>query len=114
MIYLASPYSHPDSTVREERYQEALKCAVALAGSCGVPYSPIVHWHVAAKLHKLPTDAEFWKYQNKVMLELATSVTVLRLPGWESSAGVAQELTWANERKLKVVFIDPENYAHRF
>jgi len=114
MIYLASPYSHHDPVVREERYQEALKCAVALAASGGVPYSPIVHWHVAAKLHDLPTDATFWVWQNKAMFELCTNVIVLKLPGWEESFGVKQELSWALDKQIPVTYTQPENYNHLF
>jgi len=111
MIYLASPYSHPSADLREERYLTAMKFVVHYA-SLGLPvYSPVVHWHEAAKRFALPTSAKFWERQNKHMLQLASCLAVLELDGWEGSAGVQQELEWAQESGIPIINVDPYFYA---
>jgi hypothetical protein len=43
MIYLASPYSHPDRAVREERFRGACRATAALLRSGHAVFSPIAH-----------------------------------------------------------------------
>ena len=45
MIYLASPYSHPDPSVREQRFQNACRIAAELMRSGRIVYSPVAHSH---------------------------------------------------------------------
>lgn len=92
MIFLASPYTHPDKTVREERYGHALNAVVAIA-KAGLPvYSPIVHWHLPALHHDLPKDGQFWfKIASEPFLLAAEEFWVLKLDGWQKSEGVRFE-----------------------
>jgi hypothetical protein len=48
MIYLASPYSHPDPAVREARFREACRAAAKLMRLGQPAFSPIVHGHPIA------------------------------------------------------------------
>src|SRR4051812_15243129 len=84
MIYLASPYSHDDPTVREERFREACRATAALIDVGEVVYSPIVHSHPLAA-HGLPTAWEFWEKQDRELIARCDEVVVLTLDGWESS-----------------------------
>ena len=45
MIYLASPCSHPDPAVREQRYQAACRAVAALLHERRLVFSPIVNGH---------------------------------------------------------------------
>jgi hypothetical protein len=45
VIYLASPYSHPNPAVREQRFQAACQAAAALLRSGQAVFAPIVHSH---------------------------------------------------------------------
>lgn len=106
MIYLASPYSHPDPAVVKYRYQ-ATRSQLAKMLDAGVyVYSPVVHFHHVAKHHELPTDAKFWSNHNRHMLNLANRMDVLCLDGWEESAGVGEELGWAKEFRIPVRLIE--------
>lgn len=58
MIYLASPSSRPDATVRDHRFQNVCRVAAELMRSGRIVYSPVTHCHPIA-LHGLPTD---WSY----------------------------------------------------
>jgi len=108
MIYLASPYSHPDPLVVEDRYQKALKIVAEYAQLKIAVYSPIVHWHVVAKRYELPTDAAFWAGLNETMLKRCSKLVVLAIDGWNESLGVQQEYDWALELGLPISFIKPD------
>ena len=46
MIYLASPYSHPDADVRQARHDLAVEAAIAIMQDIGeAVFSPIAHSH---------------------------------------------------------------------
>lgn len=100
MIFISSPYSHPDPWVREDRYYQVGTFAAHMEVVRGVTvYSPIAMWHVLAKEHKMPTDFAFWRRHNHHMLGLAAGLWVLKLDGWENSVGVADEIKFFNAYK---------------
>jgi len=61
MIYLACPYSHPDSNVREYRFKMANRAAAKLMRDGHIVYSPISHTHPIAMEGDLPLD---WAYED--------------------------------------------------
>lgn len=107
--YIASPYSHPDAAVRHDRYLMVLRyCANALKDHHWV-YSPIVHCHEMALLHKLPTDARFWERYNFAMLDACKALEILMLPGWVESKGVRGEMLYAQAYGIPIHHIDPKH-----
>ena len=56
MIYLACPYSHDDSSVREHRFHAACRAAAQLIRAGHVVFCPVVHSHPLAEV-----DADHWK-----------------------------------------------------
>ena len=48
-IYIASPYSHPDKAVMQERYEDVLGYVGHALGNGLIVYSPIVHHHEVAQ-----------------------------------------------------------------
>lgn len=107
MIYLASPYSDPDSAVMEQRFDAVCRKAGELMKAGEVIYSPIAHTHPIAVRTGLPRDWEFWQRFDREMLRCASEVRILKLPGWETSNGVCAERTIAHELGIPVVEIDP-------
>jgi hypothetical protein len=106
MIYLASPYSHPDPAVREHRFQHACRAAAALLRA-GIPtFAPIAH-SVPIAEHGLPTSWEFWRAVDLEHLRLCEAIVVLRLAGWERSVGVRAEVTLARQWGMPVIELDP-------
>jgi hypothetical protein len=67
MVYLASPYSHPDPAVREQRFHAACRATAALLRAGCVVFSPIVHSH-ALVAHGVPTDWAFWQHADRRIL----------------------------------------------
>lgn len=97
MIYLASPYSHSNPAVMEERFESACIVAGELMKVGEHVFSPVAHSRPIANLVDLPHDFEFWAKYDTQMISLCDEVVVLTLPGWEESRGVAAEIKIAEE-----------------
>lgn len=95
MIYLASPYSHPDADVRWMRFEMACTAAANLMGRGEIVFSPIAHSHSLATIGSLPTDWDYWEKVDRHFIEVCDSVWVLMLDGWEESKGVHAEIAIA-------------------
>lgn len=101
MIYLASPYSHPDAAVRQKRFEAACRAAATLLRA-GLPvFSPVAHSHPIA-MHGVPTTWDFWKQIDREYLRRCSSVFVLLMPGWETSVGVKAEMEFALKAGIPV------------
>ena len=108
MIYLASPYSHADPTVREHRYREACRAVVNLLQNNQCVFSPVVHSHPLVAFG-LPTDWTFWERVDREHLARCDEVLVLMLDRWETSHGVQAEIEIARELGKPVGYLLLEN-----
>lgn len=105
MIYLASPYSSGTKQSLDENYEDALQ-AVYLLARYHIPiYSPIVHFHNAAKKYSLHKDYGFWSGVNNHMISLSEMILILQLEGWQYSTGVKGEVTEARRLEIPVRYI---------
>jgi hypothetical protein len=104
LIYLASPYSHSDPAIQEERFKEACMAAAGMMRAGHLVYSPIVHSHPLTH-YGLPTDWGYWKRLDGEMLERCDELWVLMLDGWTSSEGVGDEMRMARQRGLPVRYV---------
>ena len=106
MIYLASPYSHSDPAVREQRNRVACQTAAALLRAGHATFSPIVHSHPLVE-HGLPTEWEFWQQVDRRFLAACDVVVVLMLDGWRESVGVQTEIRIARELGKPIRCVEP-------
>jgi hypothetical protein len=106
MIYLASPYTHPDPLIVEKRYEQTLHATAILMRADIMVYSPIVHCHEVAKQHQLPTDYKFWLVYNHHFILLSEAVYILCIDGWRESLGVRNEIAFASANRIKIVCVD--------
>lgn len=106
LIYLASPYSHPDSRVREKRYRDVCSVAGDLMKQGYLIFSPIAHSHSIAEMCELPTNWEYWSAHDHAMLSNCEKLIVLKLDGWDKSVGVAAEVKIAEEMGIPVDYMD--------
>lgn len=104
MIYLASPYSHSDPAVREQRFRDVCRVTAQLLRDGMLVFSPIVHCHPLVEFN-LPTDWSFWEVYDLTMLKLCDGLVVLMLKGWTESKGVQREVAEANKLKLPIRYI---------
>ena len=108
LVYLASPYSHPDPAVREWRYQQAIRATAYLIRRGLVPFSPIVHSHPMACLGgDLAGDWSFWRRQDEMFMDACGAIVVLMLPGWRESAGVKAEIEYMGNKRRQIEYLDP-------
>lgn len=103
MLYLASPYSHPDPLMKEQRALEAAKATAKLIYANVLTFSPIAHSH---PMHLFGLDGD-WKYWEKLdtwFIERCNAVVVLTIAGWDRSQGIAAEVRLAGKLGKSVWF----------
>lgn len=110
MIYLASPYSHPNQSFQLERFEAAQKFTAKAITRGHIIFSPIVHCHYLALLFEMPSDFQFWNRYNFGMLAAAKELWVLKLEGWEESLGVNGEIEFATRKRLAVTYVKADYF----
>lgn len=108
MIYLASPYSHPDPAVRRQRFEAVCRYAASLMAAGLHVHSPIAHAHAIAAAGDLPTGWDYWHALDRWYVERCDEVWVLTLPGWEDSKGVKAEIDIALSLGKPVKYVTEE------
>lgn len=113
MIYLCSVYSLDaktnsirDTRTREERYLLTAKKTAEYLQEGHIIFSPIVHCHVMANMYDLPKDYKFWQHMDRGMIDAASEVWVLKMPGWERSEGITDEIAYARTTGKPVKYIE--------
>jgi len=109
LIYLASPYSHEDETVRLWRFDAVVKAVGVLMNLGHMIYSPIAHCHPIQLKHVLPTEWAYWQAYDETMLSRCDRLWILQLDGWEKSTGVKAETEIAMRLGLPVEFVAEED-----
>jgi nucleoside 2-deoxyribosyltransferase len=106
VIYLASPYSHPDPRVREQRFEQVCFAAGQLMQKGTFVFAPIVHCHPIAVRSELPKDFAFWEQYDRGMMDACDSLIVLMLDGWRDSAGVLSEIEYMTKCQKPISFME--------
>ena len=102
-IYLASPYSHPDKSVRENRFRAACKAASLLMVQGYLVFSPIAHSHTIAQYLDNHLDLDFWLEIDLSFLDSwADEMWILCIPGWWESKGIRREIEHAKKHGIHV------------
>jgi Domain of unknown function (DUF1937) len=113
MIYLASPYSHPDSTVREERFRVVCACCAKLTWEGHDVFSPIAHTHpIVLCRPELLTGFDIWQRYDEWFLQRCDEVWVLMLPGWTDSVGVTSEIEIARDLGKPIRYLKEDGEHH--
>lgn len=107
IIYLGSPYSHPDPHIMQLRYEFIRDYAAELINRGICAFSPIVYGHEMAKHNTLPTDAAWWEAFNFAFLARSTELHICCIDGWEESKGLKAEIDFAEKNGIPVSFHYP-------
>lgn len=107
ILYIASPYSHPDKHVEQWRYEMTQEEVARLHNGRDFFYSPIVYTHVMACRYKMKTTAEHWQNHNEAMLRKCDKLIVLMLEDWDKSVGVRAEIAFAESLGIPVEYLTP-------
>jgi len=109
LIYLASPYSHPDPQMRHHRFVQVCRAAARLMQAGHIVFSPIAHSHSIAEYEELPGNWEFWQEFCLATLGRCDQLWILCLDGWEVSTGVNAEIQIARDRNIFIQHINPNS-----
>jgi len=106
MIYLASPYSHPEAKVRQERFDLVCAATARLLSDGHLVFSPVAHSHPLTRFG-LPCGFEFWEAFDFEMLSFCDALWIFTLDGWTGSLGVRREMRIARELQKPVFDVQP-------
>lgn len=105
IIYLASPYSHPDRWVQFKRYEAVCQVAMKMFREGLFVYSPICHT-VSIAEYGLPEGYKVWREFDHEMIRRCDKVVVLMMMGWKESVGVQDEIKFALEIGKTVEYME--------
>jgi len=106
LVYLATPYSHPEAAIREMRFEEVNRVAADMMRRGEHVFSPISHTHPIALAGDLPKGWDFWQDYDRAILSSCYKLVVLMQDGWRESVGVQAEISIARDMGLPVEFMD--------
>ena len=106
LIYLASPYSHPDKKIMRKRYEHALRCTAFIMSNGVLVFSPIVHSHPISEKYNLPCGWDFWERFDTRLISASDQVWVLKLDGWRTSVGVQAEIKIAEKADKPIRYLE--------
>ena len=103
--YLSVPIAHPDPKIVKQRCKIATKLCGDFWDAQIYVFSPATH-SLALRNHgrlKSTTHRELLDFDLAV-LKGAAGMYVLMLPGWEESKGVQEEITFARNNKIPIIY----------
>lgn len=107
--YLASPYTHPDKRVEDDRAHAANHIAGLLLSAGVFVHQPIWSTHRIAKLFTLPGDHLFWLNFNKVFIDPSVGMIMCNIDGWKESKGCQQEIEYVRSLEKPIWLFDETN-----
>lgn len=110
IIYVAAPYTDPDSTVRLRRYREATIAAAKLIAMRYVVYSPLTMTHpidIELSEEGATLGSDYWVAFDEAFMVHCCAIVVLKTQGWDVSRGVDREIRYFREQERPVIFLEP-------
>lgn len=114
MLYLSSPYSSSDPSVRAKRAAVAREAMAKLITTGHVVLCPVAMNHEAMELLQaagLPSGA-YWRELENRLAFICDEIVVLRTSGWRESRGVAREIALFEGLGKPVRFLDERGVMH--
>jgi hypothetical protein len=106
IIYIASPYSHTDKSVREDRFEQISKITAQLNAEGIVAFSPITYGHTLLNYEDLPTNWSFWQNFCLSFLQHCDELWVYKMEGWEESKGIQEEIKFAKKKGIPIKYVE--------
>ena len=108
LIYMASPYTHEDKNVVEQRFDEVCRVTAPLMTEGYFIFSPIAHTHPLVK-YGVPGYWEYWADYDRKFLKACDVLCVLMMDGWKESVGVHAEIKIAKELEMPIFYLEHES-----
>lgn len=107
LIYLATPYSHPEWEVKKERFKAASRKAGEMMAKGMYVFCPIAHSHpIDTYSFAHPKEGFWWLDQDFAVLERCDELCVFMMDGWDSSYGVTEEIKFAKENGIPITYLE--------
>jgi hypothetical protein len=107
LIYLASPYSHPDKWVERLRWSLVTALGTKLIQDGHHIFGPITESASYADFGIDNSGWNYWGEHDRLMLLKCDKLMVMKLPGWEESKGVQAEIKIATAAGMPIDYVDP-------
>lgn len=108
IVYLAAPYSNPDASVRQTRYDAVNRKAAEMIEAGHVVFSPISMTHpIDGLMSGPPGSSDYWIEFDRPFMDACSSLVVLTLDGWMESSGVRREIAAFRAANKPVEFVSP-------
>ena len=109
LIYLAAPFTSKNDVEKQKRHEAVVQATKRMMLQGHVLYSPIA---IGPEIEKdINWRHEEWMDYDRNILRNCEQLWVLKLPGWEKSRGVLQEIEMAGEFGIPIHFIEPMTYV---
>ena len=108
IIYLACPYTHPDHTVREQRFRLATQAAAELIRQGHIVYSPITMTHPIDVVMAEGTEtlgSDYWVQFDEAFMAVCAEMVILQIEGWDESRGIQREIDYFHSKGKPVRFM---------
>lgn len=92
LLYLASPYSHPDPTVQATRVQQIQAITAKLVDEGFIVFSPVLY---TTRIADTATPRQGWYTWTLNMLAKSDILVIAQLEGWKDSIGIGLEIAYA-------------------
>lgn len=110
MKYLATPYTK-FFLGHDAAFKEAARITAALMRRGHQIFSPIVHGHPLSQYGGMPfEDHDFWMNVDRPFMDLCSECIVAKMPGWQTSKGVQEEVLYFLNRECPVWFLDTKTF----
>ena len=110
LVYLGCPYSLDGQATEKQmakRYEQVTRCANILFRTGLNVYSPISMHHNIQKHNPIKMTTRDWLQLDYEYLRHSEMLYVLKIDGWDKSLGLLSEIEFAQERKIPIVYIEP-------
>jgi len=107
LYYMASPFTHKDEKIQEERYNLATKASVGLLKHGIYVFAPIAY-NGSWTRFELPPDWSFWEPFDKCFVDRCDALLILKIDGWKESVGINAEIEYAKEQGKSIHYVTLE------
>jgi Domain of unknown function (DUF1937) len=120
IIYLAGPYSNdaPAHRTRKSsaekriaRFNAITEAARCLIEQSAIVYSPLTMTHPIDIRMKHDPGSAFWVAFDEAFMAHCGRLIVLKLPGWDASSGVANEICFFRQRGIQPEWREPMEFG---
>lgn len=108
LIYLASPYTHKEKRVEEQRFSQICWVAGMLIERGHHIFCPIAMAHSIKMRCGLTGKFDYWEEFDKRMIDACDELWVVMIKGWLTSVGVAAEIEYAHKLGYVIRYVDPD------